>query len=157
MQLSIRQATLDDTDAVADILREAADWLEDSGMPMWRKDELQPNNVAAEVQSGLFFLAECDGEPAGAIRYQLEDKLFWPDVAQGDSAFIHRLAIKRRFAGGEVSSALLLWAIAHSRARPALPSPGLRGLPGASASALRAPRISISQRQASRPLLRCKI
>ncbi|HXV84024.1 MAG TPA: GNAT family N-acetyltransferase [Candidatus Binatia bacterium] len=116
MQLSIRQATLDDTDAVAEILREAAGWLEDSGVPMWRQDELQPNNIAMEVQSGLFFLAECDGEPAGAIRYQLEDKLFWPDMPQDDSAFIHRLAVRRRFAGGEVSSALLLWAIARTHA-----------------------------------------
>jgi len=64
----------------------------------------------------LFFLAESDGEPAGTIKYQLEDKLFWPDVPQNDSAFIHRLAVRRRFAGGEVSSALLLWAIARTHA-----------------------------------------
>jgi hypothetical protein len=42
--------------------------------------------------------------------------LFWPDVPQEESAFVHRLAIKRRFAGGEVSSALLLWAIARTDA-----------------------------------------
>jgi GNAT superfamily N-acetyltransferase len=35
-------------------------------------------------------------------------------VLQDDSAFIHRLAVRRRFAGGEVSSALLLWAIART-------------------------------------------
>jgi GNAT superfamily N-acetyltransferase len=35
-------------------------------------------------------------------------------VAQNDSAFIHRLAVRRRFAGGEISSALLLWAIART-------------------------------------------
>ena len=81
---------------------------------MWRQDELQPNRIVADVDSGQFFLAECDGVPAGTIRFQLEDRLFWPDVPQHDSAFIHRLAIRRRFAGGEVSSALLLWAIAHT-------------------------------------------
>jgi N-acetylglutamate synthase-like GNAT family acetyltransferase len=114
MRLSIRQAALQDIDVVADILREAAAWLEQSGMPLWREDELQRNNISAEVRSGLFFLAECDGEPAGTIKFQLEDKLFWPDVPQDDSVFIHRLAIRRRFAGGEVSSALLLWAIART-------------------------------------------
>jgi GNAT superfamily N-acetyltransferase len=72
------------------------------------------NTITADVQSGLFFLAEYDGEPAGTIRYQLEDRLFWPDVPQDDSAFIHRLAVQRRFAGGDVSSALLLWAIART-------------------------------------------
>jgi GNAT superfamily N-acetyltransferase len=114
MRLSIRQAAIQDIDVVSDILREAAAWLEQSGMPLWRQDELHLNNISTEVRSGLFFLAECDGEPAGTIKFQLEDKLFWPDVPQDDSVFIHRLAIRRRFAGGEVSSALLLWAIART-------------------------------------------
>jgi N-acetylglutamate synthase-like GNAT family acetyltransferase len=116
MRLSIRQAAVQDIDVVSDILREAAAWLEQSGMPLWRQDELHLNNISTEVRSGLFFLVECDGEPAGTIKYQLEDNLFWPDVPQDESAFVHRLAIKRRFAGGEVSSALLLWAIARTDA-----------------------------------------
>jgi len=114
MQLSIRQAIPQDIDAVAEILGEAARWLKEQGMPMWRQDELLPSHIVADVDSGQFFLAECDGVPAGIIRFQLADNLFWPDVPQDDSAFIHRLAVRRRFAGGEVSSALLLWAIAHT-------------------------------------------
>jgi GNAT superfamily N-acetyltransferase len=114
MQLTIRPAGPQDSTLVADILREAARWLEQSGMAMWRQNELAPGNVAADVHSGLFFLAEYKGDPAGTIRYQLEDRLFWPDVPQHDSGFVHRLAVRRRFAGGEVSSALLLWAIART-------------------------------------------
>ena len=83
-------------------------------MPMWRQDELLPSHIVADVDSGQFFMAECDGVLAGTIRFQLADKLFWPDVPQHDSAFIHRLAVRRRFAGGEVSSALLLWAVART-------------------------------------------
>jgi GNAT superfamily N-acetyltransferase len=116
MRLSIRQAALQDIDVVSDILREAAAWLEQSGMPLWRQDELQLNKISADVRSGLFFLAECDGEAAGTVRFQLEDKLFWPDVPQHASTFIHRLAVRRRFAGGEISSALILWAIARTHA-----------------------------------------
>jgi GNAT superfamily N-acetyltransferase len=116
MQLSIRQATPQDIDTVAEILREAARWLEESGMAMWRQDELLPSNVATDVNAGLFFLALWDGHPAGTIRYQLEDTVFWPDMPQHDSAFVHRLAVRRRFAGGDTSSALLLWAIARTHA-----------------------------------------
>jgi GNAT superfamily N-acetyltransferase len=114
MELSIRKATPQDIDIVADILREAARWLEDSGMAMWRDHELVPSRIADDVNAGLCFLAECDGEAAGTIRFQLEDKLFWPDILQQDSAYIHRLAVRRKFAGGEISSALLLWAIART-------------------------------------------
>lgn len=116
MQLSIRQALPQDVDTVADILREAARWLEENELGMWRDDELLPENIVADVHAGLHFLAECDGEPAGTVRFQLEDKLFWPDIPHHDSAFIHRLAVRRRFAGGEISSALLLWSIARTQA-----------------------------------------
>ena len=114
MPLIIRQAMPQDVRALAEILQEAARWLEDRGMAMWQMDELRPSRIAEEVNSGLFFLAERDGEAAGTIGFQLEDKSFWPDIEQEDSAFIHRLAIRRRFAGGDVSSALILWAIARA-------------------------------------------
>jgi GNAT superfamily N-acetyltransferase len=52
---------------------------------------------------------------AGAVKFQLEDLLFWPDVPQEQSAFIHRLAVRRKFAGGHVSSALLQWAVRRAR------------------------------------------
>ena len=106
----MRQATRLDTEAVAGILGEAARWLQESGRGMWRDDELVPERIAVDVQAGLFFIAECDGEAAGVVKFQLEDKLFWPDVPEGESAFVHRLAVRRRFAGGEVSTALLAWA-----------------------------------------------
>ena len=114
MPLSIRQATSEDINAVADILREAAAWLENRGMPQWRQDELEPKRIVAEVDSGQFFLAEYDSVPAGTVKFQLEDCLFWPDIPQGDSAFINRLAVRRCFAGGDLSSALILWAIART-------------------------------------------
>ena len=146
MRVSIRQATARDLDEVAGILHEATGWLEVRGMAMWREDELLPIRIAEDVRSGLFFLAECDGEAAGTVRFQLEDKLFWPDVSQDDSAFIHRLAVRRRFAGGEISSALILWAHrAYPRTRSALSPLGLHSVTAASASTLRAYGILFSQ------------
>ncbi|HEV2328749.1 MAG TPA: GNAT family N-acetyltransferase [Verrucomicrobiae bacterium] len=50
------------------------------------------------------------------MKFQLEDIEFWPDVSQGQSVFVHRLAVKRRFAAGMISSALLNWAVARARA-----------------------------------------
>ncbi len=116
MRIFIRQALPQDSDTVADILRDAAQWLEENEIGMWRDNELLPARIAADVHAGLHFLAESDGEAAGTIRFQLEDKLFWPDIPQHDSAFVHRLAVRKRFAGGEVSSALLLWSIARTQA-----------------------------------------
>ena len=108
---SIRQATRQDTERVADVLYEAVRWLEKSGTTMWRADELLPLRIADDVDAGLFFIAECDGEAAGVVKFQLQDGLFWPDMSPAESAFVHRLAVRRRFAGGGISSALLSWAV----------------------------------------------
>lgn len=116
MQPLIRQATPRDTETISSILSEAAQWLEQNGTPMWKGDELTLARIAGDVANGLFYVAECDGEIAGTIKFQLEDTLFWPDVSQAESAFVHRLAVHRRFAGGVVSSAMLNWAVERARA-----------------------------------------
>lgn len=112
----IRLATPDDTEMVSFILQEAARWLEQTGKPMWRDSELLPSRIAEDVHAGLFFIAVLNTEPAGVIKFQLEDPLFWPDLPQTDSAFVHRLAVRRRFAGDGVSTALLTWAAESARA-----------------------------------------
>ena len=60
VRLFIRQSTRQDTERVADVLRKAARWLQRSGMAVWRDDELVPSRIAADVDAGLFFIAECD-------------------------------------------------------------------------------------------------
>ena len=84
---------------------------------MWRDDELQAARIAADVEAGLFHVAECAGEAAGVVKFQLEELLFWPDAPPTESAFVHRLAVRRRFAGRGISSALLTWAVQEARSQ----------------------------------------
>jgi GNAT superfamily N-acetyltransferase len=115
MSIEVRQAMLTDADTVSAILVEAATWLESRNSRMWRANELISERISKDVEDGLFFLADIQGEPVGTIKFQLSDLTFWPDVPDGESAFIHRLAVRRRFAGGTVSSALLSWAVERTR------------------------------------------
>ena len=115
MRILVHQAISKDIPTVSDILNEAAQWLEYQGMPLWREDEVSLEGVRPDVEAGLFYLASCADVEAGVIKFQTEDPLFWPDVPDGDSAFIHRLAVRRIFAGGSVSTALLNWAVSHAR------------------------------------------
>jgi GNAT superfamily N-acetyltransferase len=110
MAITVRQASPADVDVVVAILMEAAEWLSARGTPMWRNDELLVPAITGDVARGLFFLGEDAAEPVGTVRFQLSDPEFWPDVPEGESAFIHRLAIRRHAAGGGVSSALMGWA-----------------------------------------------
>jgi GNAT superfamily N-acetyltransferase len=106
----VRQAWPSDEAIVAAILGEAAAWLIARNMSLWQPGELSADSITADVADGLYFLAECDGVPAGTMRFQLSDPLFWPDVPQDEAAYVHRLAVRRAFAGGKVSGALLDWA-----------------------------------------------
>jgi len=116
VHIRIRQAITEDAFAVTAILTDAAKWVEQlDGTTMWVEDELAQDRIAAEVDAGLFHVAECDGDIAGALKFQLDDHLFWPDLATDDSAFIHRLAVRRNYAGQGVSAALLGWAVDHAR------------------------------------------
>src|SRR5579871_301685 len=97
--VNVRLATIEDAVAVSDILKDAARWLEQSGMPLWQEQELELATIAADVAEGLFFVAEYPSDAAGVVKFQLEDPIFWPDAQRGEAAYVHRLAIRRRYAG----------------------------------------------------------
>jgi GNAT superfamily N-acetyltransferase len=117
-EFKVRCAVAGDAAVVGEILEEASRFADARvpGIVMWEQNELAPAHITAEIRDGQFFLAERDGEAAGVIRFQLDDRLFWPDLSNpGESAFIHRLAVRRRFAGRGVSTALLQWAVDRAR------------------------------------------
>jgi GNAT superfamily N-acetyltransferase len=113
--ITIRQAGADESATVANILQEAADWLTHSDMPLWRDSELEAERIAADVGAGLFFLVEKCGEATGTVKFQLEDAFIWPDISEPDAAYVHRLAVRRRYAGTGLSTAILRWAVARTR------------------------------------------
>lgn len=115
MNIVIRRAEAADAPLIEAMLVEAASWVDAQGPVMWEQGELTPAAIAAEVDQGQFFVADADGVPAGAVRFQLRDPLFWPDLADDESAFIHRLVVRPAFKGQGVSTALLQWALAHAR------------------------------------------
>ena len=116
MPIFVRRARVEEAIHVAGVLMEAAEWLQQRGTPMWRADELAQEGIAADVTAGDFYVVEVGRIVAGTLKFQLQDELFWPDVPPGESAFVHRLAVRRAFAGGRVSHALLSWAVERARA-----------------------------------------
>jgi GNAT superfamily N-acetyltransferase len=116
MTVHVRQATAADAPAIEAMLIEAARWVDALGVVMWEEGELDSQRIAGEVAAGQFFVAAVGGALAGAVRFQLEDRQFWPDLENADSAFVHRLVVRRTFRSQGVSTALLDWAVGHARA-----------------------------------------
>ncbi|HJT56732.1 MAG TPA: GNAT family N-acetyltransferase [Ktedonobacteraceae bacterium] len=108
----IEQARPDDLDTVIDILEEAAAWLTSRGIDQWRPGsflEARYETIAKQVNRGEVYLATLNGKPVGTLTLQWEDKGFWGDVPD-DAAYVHRIAIRRAYAGKELGYHLLQWA-----------------------------------------------
>jgi GNAT superfamily N-acetyltransferase len=112
----IRRAGPGEVSIVSEILTEASNWADTVGVKMWQLDELSPARLASDVERGLFHLAWDGDTAAGTIKFQLDDPEFWPDDPGDHAAYIHRLAIRRRYAGQGVSTAMLAWAAQRTKA-----------------------------------------
>ena len=111
----VRPALPADAPAVSSILTEAAAWSKNKEHGCGVTMNFWLNASPRISRTGSYFLAEVGGETAGTVKFQWEDPLFWPDEPVGEAAYVHRLAVRRRFAGGAVSRALLRYAAARAR------------------------------------------
>jgi GNAT superfamily N-acetyltransferase len=118
MQLHIATARPFETHEVSNVLQEAGLWLEQRGMPLWSQEEVAAPRIAADVAAGQYVLArDANGVAVGAFRLHEDDAVGWPDVAPGESLFLHQLALVRREAGKGMAQALLAWAMKETKTR----------------------------------------
>jgi GNAT superfamily N-acetyltransferase len=99
-----------DAETASAIMNEAADWLAGRGETLWFPEELTPERLMAPIEAGELHLVQIQGEPMGTVIFQLSDKLYWPDMPEGDSAYIHKIILKRSAAGKGVSRQIIEWA-----------------------------------------------
>ena len=104
------QAGESDLEVASEILTEAARWLIERGDPLWQPNELVPERLRAQAEDGTLHLGLLHREPVATLVLQWQDRIFWPDLPPGESAFLHRLAVRRRVAGKGVARALIAWA-----------------------------------------------
>ena len=57
-----------------------------------------------------FCIALKNAQPAACVAVVDYDPHFWPEIAKGESLFLHKLAVKRAFAGKGVSKQLIDYA-----------------------------------------------
>jgi hypothetical protein len=114
MNLSIRKAADSDLAEVLAILAECSAWLKTKGIIQW-PDRFPEAPVLQTIERGEVFVAAESETPVATVTLQWRDPSFWGDRA--DSAFIHRLAVRRSHAGA--GSLLLDWvskqALSHDR------------------------------------------
>lgn len=114
--MHIEPAVPAEAPTVAAVLTEAAQWLAEGGRPLWNATDIGLERIQRDTDAGRYVVARDHGDWAGVMRLDLEDPSFWPEIAPGSSVFVHKLAVRRAWAGRGVSRALLTHARDHARA-----------------------------------------
>ncbi|HEX2545939.1 MAG TPA: GNAT family N-acetyltransferase [Ramlibacter sp.] len=73
--------------------------------------------VAPHIAQGLYFIGEDEAGVVGVFRFQREDRVFWPEMEEGTSAYLHKLAVLPARQGHEAAQGLLACACDLARAR----------------------------------------
>ncbi len=105
--MNVRRATHADAEAAGSILDEATVHVATLGYDQWPvpfpRDEL-----AQRIERGELYLVEVDGEPAATMTLLWDDPFLWGEPP--DAAYVHKLAIRRMFAGRGLGEAIVEWA-----------------------------------------------
>lgn len=75
------------------------------------------NALINDVENGLQYKIVQEGEIIGVFSVCYTDKIIWREKDQGDSIFIHRMAINPKYRDQGQFSRVMKWAIHHAKKR----------------------------------------
>jgi GNAT superfamily N-acetyltransferase len=115
-------AAPDDALAVAEVLQEAARWITTWRSQLWDPELVGESFVTPYIARGQMLTARTAGSIAGVMIMLPDDPHFWPDRPPGEALYLHKLAVRRDYAGTGVPSALMDHAagLARAQRRPIL-------------------------------------
>lgn len=108
-QLQVTLAQPSDLDAVMDLLTEVAEWLVEKGCEGQWPPVIPRGFIAATIERGEVYLARQGSQVVGTVTLQWSDPATWGERPP-DACYVHRLAIRRVFAGQGLGLRLLRWA-----------------------------------------------
>ena len=106
-----------DIDGAIDIMREVALWCEATGKNMWRMEQLSKEVLLNGLTAENFYIGKIGSKNAAAMILQWYDPLFWPELHEGESGFVHKLCVRRKYSGQGLSQRMIARAIEECKAR----------------------------------------
>ncbi|OPJ57911.1 GNAT family N-acetyltransferase [Clostridium oryzae] len=107
----IKQADENDIPTIEGILIDVVIWMKKNKLQnQWNEDNIKWNFLSKDYQINDFYIDYQNGVPAGCIAITDLDQKYWPKIPHGKSLYIHKLAVKREFAGKGISKELINFA-----------------------------------------------
>jgi hypothetical protein len=101
----VEQATIGDLPVILVLRQEASDWLTKKGIDQWAvawpSPEAQSERILSSIRAGTWMVRTDDGETAATVALDsLSDPQLWTPSEQADpSMYLHRLIVRRKYAG----------------------------------------------------------
>ena len=115
--MHVRLAQPEDASLIAGLLSAAASKLREDGIELWSAEEVGEVAVMPHIREKLYHVGFIGEEAVGVFRFQFQDVAFWPEVADGTSAYLHKLAVLPERQGQGIAYALLHSAVGLTRAK----------------------------------------
>ena len=112
--MNVRPATAADVPVVAAILDEATAYVKTKGRDQWRVPFPQ-GELRERVERGELYVVDVGGETAATFTLLHEDPFFW-GARPPDAVYLHKLAVRRQFAGRRLGELVVAW-VADEAAR----------------------------------------
>ena len=82
------------------VMKEVATWGREQGFRVWLDEWLTPEElITPDAQPENFCIGTIDGEIVCAFILQWADSDFWPHVPEYEAAYLHKLCVRRKYAG----------------------------------------------------------
>lgn len=108
MEFMIRKATNKDIVYIEEILQDVVLWMHDNGIGnLWNKDNIKWNHLSRMYEIGDFYIAFYKDMPVACMAITDYDSNYWNEIPKGESLYIHKLAVKRMYAGMGISTKLI--------------------------------------------------
>ena len=115
-QSTVRRVTVAGAHDALMIIREAASWAAARGIDVWAAHELRKEAFEEAARKSELVIGYADATPAATMLLQPEDLLYWPEEAPASALYLHKIAIRRAFAGQSWLSRLIDFAIEDATA-----------------------------------------
>ena len=99
------------------ILREASRWLAGRGLRTWSEGDLRRADLPGQSARGCLILGFSSTGPAACMLLQCSDSHYWPRARQGSALYLHKLAVRRAYAGCGWGVRMVSWAKAETQRR----------------------------------------
>lgn len=100
-----------DVESAINIMKEVAQWCENTGKNMWKVNELSKDILLKGLKEENFYVGRVENDNAASMILQWYDSIFWPEIGENESGFIHKLCVRRIYSGKGLSKKMIDYAI----------------------------------------------